>query len=421
MKTLLPQERAATYIYYNDIVVAVVEDGKASIRKDGVERSNMPPQWGPHILRLLENSLPEGERRDVLLRFVAQQGERLSNPIELTPYVADLPGRFSAGHSAILSENGDSTRRFIPLPDIIPQTVIESRLSPDFFDPLSELRANEPPSFSGYQDKFTANLRMDGDKLLLEPVNQKVERGNVIVKPAHLKYPFIAENELLCMELAGKTGLPAPRVFLFRQPDIPFPRQHLVVERFDIRASGAQNARLNITEFAPLMGLLSEQKYDATTETLFSFAEKNLSKEDMKLLAKVYLFGYAVGNGDMHAKNFSIMIENNIPRLTPVYDMVNTAVYGISDTLALKLTNDSRPATASVVSFLRKYLALDEMETVAGAIKENLAACSKEAFRQTDSANGHKFKDTLEQSISGGSGKIFKATKRIRNYEKNLP
>jgi serine/threonine-protein kinase HipA len=200
---------------------------------------------------------------------------------------------------------------------------------------------------------------VEGDSMILSPVNQELERGNVIVKPAHLEYPFIAENEYTCMELARRAGLPTPRVFLFQQPNLPLPRQHLVVERFDLCVVEGLEHRLNITEFAPLMGLVSAQKYEPSTEELFAFAEQILTDEDMKMFAKSYLLGAIVRNGDMHAKNFSIAIDNNIPRLTPVYDMVNTEVYGISGVLALKLAGDHSPKMIDIAKHLLKYLTLN--------------------------------------------------------------
>ncbi|MCL1875689.1 MAG: hypothetical protein FWF87_05470 [Synergistaceae bacterium] len=142
----------------------------------------MPPQWMSHIPRLLENSLPEGQRRDSLIRLALREGNRPSNPIELLPYVADLPGHFSVGHSRAVHEINGSERKFSPLPESIPQSIIETRLPSACFNSLSELRLNERPSFSGYQDKFTAKLLIEENRLLLLPVDQEAERGNVTVK-----------------------------------------------------------------------------------------------------------------------------------------------------------------------------------------------------------------------------------------------
>ena len=404
-----------SYIYYDGVIVAAIEEGQVTIDSAGVERSGMPSEWVSHVRRLLENSLPEGLRRDTLVRLAARHGATQSDFLELIPYIADLPGRFSAGDPRKHEKRGEAARRFFPLPDKLPPVAIESRLLPAFFDPLSEPRVNEKPSFSGYQDKFTAHLTVEGDKLFLSPVDQETERGNVIVKPAHLKYPFIAENEYICMELARQAGLPTPRVLLFQQPNLPLPRQHLAVERFDVKVIDGETQRLNITEFAPLMGLVSAQKYEPTTEALFAQAQQNLPVEDMKVFAKAYLFGYIVRNGDMHAKNFSVVIENNVPRLAPIYDMVNTDVYGISEPLALKLANNSSPKMGDIAKFISNYLPMDAMEATARAVKRNLSDCSGRAFAGAGAVNMEKAKKRIEQSISGGATQMLKAISQIKS------
>ncbi|MDR1874916.1 MAG: HipA domain-containing protein [Synergistaceae bacterium] len=303
-------------------------------------------------------------------------------------------------------------------------------------NPLSEPRVSAKPSFSGYQDKFTAHLTVEGGKLFLSPVDQETERGNVIVKPAHLKYPFIAENEYICMELARHAGLPTPRVFLFQQPNLSLPRQHLAVERFDVKVIDGQAQMLNITEFAPLMGLVSAQKYEPTTEALFTQAQQNLPVNDMKAFAKAYFLGSIVRNGDMHAKNFSVAVESDVMRLTPIYDMVNTEVYGISTGgfrgaseaqgragsaplslnvyLALKLANSYFPKMADIVKFLLNYLPMEDMEETAQAVRKNLSACANRAFAEAASPNMQKFRKRLEQSVSGGATQMLKAISRIK-------
>ena len=402
------------YVYYGNVVVATIDGKQVDINKEAVEHSGMPPQWVPNIAHLLENALPEGQRYDALIRLAIARGKSPNSSIELIPYVTDLPGRFSAEHSSMPRKNGEDERKFFQLPEHLPQGSIESRLPAALFNPLSEVRVNERPSFSGYQDKFTANLLLEGEKLILLPVDQEAERGNVIVKPANLKYPFIAENEYVCMELSRQLEIPTSRVFLFYQADTPFPRQHLAVERFDVNMRDGRAEKLAITEFAPLMKLLPDQKYDATTESLFAFARDNLSSDDTKLLARYYLLGVIVRNGDMHTKNFSIMIDpNGNPRLTPVYDMVNTDIYGFSDILALKLTNDNRPKAPAIAAFLSQYLTPDEIAGMGQAVKGHLSGVLDSAFEQNTALNAPKFKKRLEQSISGGASHTIQAAKQL--------
>jgi hypothetical protein len=130
--------QVTSYIFYEDVVVAAIEEGKVTVDPAGAERSGMPSQWVPHIKRLLENALPEGLRRDTLLRLAARHGETPGNSLELVLCLADLPGHFSAGHSPEHEGHGGAARHFYPLPEKLPSAAIESRLLPAFFDPLSE-------------------------------------------------------------------------------------------------------------------------------------------------------------------------------------------------------------------------------------------------------------------------------------------
>jgi len=407
-------------IYYNKVPVAVIsEKGALSFDKEGIDRSKMPPQWIPHIKRLLENALPEGLRRDTLVRLAARNGAKPSDAVELVPYVADLPGRFSVGDSLLPEGKNEKIRDFSPLPETIEDASIASRLPDEFFDPLSETRVGTKPSFSGYQDKFTATMKTERGGLAIYPVDQDVERGNVIVKPSHLKYPFIAENEYLCLELAGRAGLSVPRAFLFRQALRNFPRQHLAIERFDVQMMDGVPQVLNVSEFAPLMGLSSGQKYETTTERLFEHAQSTLPAGESKKFASSYMFGCIVRNGDMHSKNFSAIFEGDSARFAPVYDMVNTEVYGDYSALALTLQGSNSPKTEDLIRFMLDYLSEDEICRIARSVKENLGKCADKAFACASGNDMPKFRKRLEQSISGGASRTLNALDRIKN--RNIP
>jgi hypothetical protein len=373
---------------------------------------------------LLENSLSEGFRRDALVQLAVRNGAGANLPIELLPYISEWPGRFSVGDDFFAERQSANPRSFCKLPEPLPQgghIEIESRLPVSFFDPLSEQRINRKPSSSGYQDKFTAILRQENDGLwTLTAPDQEAERGNVIVKPAHPKYPFIAENEYLCMELARKVGLQAPRVFLFQQPEITLEPQHIAIERFDVKVVNGKPIVLDISEFAPLMDLESQNKYDTTTEQFFDYAKSVLSPEDMRSLVKVYLFGCMIRNGDMHSKNFSMEHKEGKYILSPVYDMVNTDVYGDYSAFALSLAGENSPKPSKITGFLSDYLSADDFESMAVSVKINLKECSERAFAETSHKNAPKFQKKLEQSILEGINRIRGAIATHRNDNEGI-
>ncbi|MDR1978769.1 MAG: HipA domain-containing protein [Synergistaceae bacterium] len=389
------------YIFYGKTVVAVIEGGQITLDPEGIEKSGMPPGWKPHIERCLLNALPEGTRFDSLL-ILASHNSANPNPenlIELVPYLDDLPGHFSAGDTPIPSE--DKIRRYVPLPDVLPAGEIRSRLPVPCLHPQSALRMTAKPSFSGYQDKFVAKLAVEDGRLALS-LPDPAERGNVIVKPADPNHPYIGENEYVCMKLAQSLGFNVPRVFLFRQKDVALEaerqRQHFLIERFDYGIDDeGRPQKVVTTEIASLMDLSSETKYDTTTEKLFETAEKSLPPDDMREFARMYFFGALVHNGDMHAKNFSFILdpESRDYRLAPLYDCLCTAIYGFHDVLALPLNGTNRPKPEAFVRFMISWLSAEEMRAMGTLLHRNL-----------DSA--------LDLAFDYGEHKVKTARKRLR-------
>jgi hypothetical protein len=135
----------------------------------------------------------------------------------------------------------------------------------------------------------------------------------------------------------------------------------------------------------------------------------------MKALANAYLFGCIVRNGDMHAKNFSMEYKEGKYILSPVYDMVNTDVYGDYSALALPLGGENSPKPSKIIGFLSDYLSVGDFESMAMSVKSNLKDCSERAFAETAHKNAPKFQKKLEQSISQGINLVRGAIKIYRS------
>ncbi|MDR2179923.1 MAG: HipA domain-containing protein [Synergistaceae bacterium] len=406
----------AKYIYYNDVVVATVEDGKISLDAEGIEKSGMPLSWRPHIRQHLLNALPEGIRLETLAALVSEDGAEILRAADLVPWVDELPGRFSAGNSPTPADTGE-IERYVPIPEDVTEGTVTSRLSAAWLHPQSPVRAKRKPSFSGYQDKFVAKLAVENGKPILS-APAPGERGNVIVKPGNPQYPFIAENEFVCMQLAKGLGFHVPRVFLFRQPDaaseIERKRKHFLVERFDYTLNQIDKAgkfkKLAITEMAALMNLTSKTKYDTTTEELFRTAQSSFDSEGLRIFARMYFFGILTGNGDMHAKNFSLVLDpgDRSYRPSPLYDCLCTSVYGFNDMLALPLGNSNRPKPAEVTAFMRSFLSDGEMEKMATGILGALDALLPLAF-DSEAPAIQTARKRLRNAIANHTRSILKA------------
>jgi hypothetical protein len=344
----------------------------------------------------LRNSLPEGERYDNLLLHSPYP---IDSPMDALLSIDEIPGKFSI--------NKPENRAYAPFPNVEDKVVFaETGLPVDMFFVNSEVRAAQNPSFSGYQDKFTAKAFLKGGALYIGPVDSQKEFGNVIIKPG-IKLPFVAENEFVCMRLAGKIGLDVPQSFLIRHPDNKLSIRHFCIKRFDFNDKPSLGKR-NMMEFASFMGLDARSKYFAQTEELFQIAEKRLDEANMKKLAQSYLYGVMTGNGDMHTKNFSVFVEKNGSySLTPIYDMVNTEVHGFPNMLALPMNESSNPnpSMRSVVEFFEKYIDRKEIYQMAQNIRQNLTDVLNLAFQQENEKpvfmdnSRAKFRQNLEKSI----------------------
>gem|GEM_PF-6346042 len=432
------------YIFYNKILVAAIENGEIVLDPNGIENSEMPSSWKSKVKWLLLNALPEGFRYSDSIRCIAHRDSydyKWGGVIGLINYVDELPGHFAVRDTPVFCD--EPVRRYAPLPDALPPVLqrggaqeVQSRLSPDLFDWQSDARRNMKQSFSGYQDSFVAKLSTEEGRLILSSPSP-AERGNAVVKVSnHFSYPFIAENEYACMKLAESLGFNVPRVFLFYQPDLKQPRFHFVIERFDYAAGkDAEPQKLEICEMAALMGLEAENKYSAGSEEFFEFAQNFLDTTEIKKLARMYFFGILICNGNMHAKNFSILFnKDEKPCLAPMYDMLNTQMYErrilqnvlnrhtvrmkeLRDSDSLNMlalpmgkARDSNPSLGGVIKFLESYIDKDEMYQMARGVRENLSAALNSAFQNT------KDKSDWDRHMERG---ILNRVSRVKEAIKN--
>jgi len=115
----------------------------------------------------------------------------------------------------------------------------------------------------------------------------------------------------------------------------------LIVTRFD---RGADGGKLRLEDFAQILGKPRGRdyrgKYDATHEDIATALKEHSARPLIDLdrfFRRVILFAL-VGNCDGHLKNFSLLETPQGLRLSPAYDVVNTALYdGYDRELALSI------------------------------------------------------------------------------------
>lgn len=184
-------------------------------------------------------------------------------------------------------------------------------------DQVFEAAARAPKmSIQGVQPKLSAvlNTRKKGFELV-------DTGGRFILKPQNPQYKQLPENEDLSMHLAAAAGIQVPLHGLVYSKD---GSMTYFIKRFD----RVGKKKLAVEDFAQLMGLSRETKYDASMEKVAQVIDRFCTFpaiEKIKLF-KLTLVNYLIGNEDMHVKNFSLMNRDGKVELTPAYDILNTTM-----------------------------------------------------------------------------------------------
>ena len=172
-------------------------------------------------------------------------------------------------------------------------------------------------SIQGVQPKLSAVLSVK------EQVFKVTDRGGrYMIKPQHVVYPNLPENEAITMHLAKAAGIEVPVHGLMYSED---GTMSYFVRRFDRMG---QAKKLAVEDFAQLSGHSRETKYSFSMEKLASILDDFCTFPVIEKagLFKRSLFNFLVGNEDMHLKNFSLITRNQKIELAPGYDFLNTTV-----------------------------------------------------------------------------------------------
>lgn len=175
--------------------------------------------------------------------------------------------------------------------------------------------------------------------------------GHWIVKLPSPAYPNLPENEFSMMEFARAIGIQVPEVGLIPLAQIagvPEPWQQLkgnayYIQRFD---RGAKGARIHIEDFNQIYGQFPEAKYKNYSYTNMAADIWRLTDEEQfKEFIRRLIFTVAIGNNDMHLKNWSLIYrDGRTPQLAPAYDYVSTVRYITDDKLALSIAKEKAPS-----------------------------------------------------------------------------
>ena len=246
--------------------------------------------------------------------------------------------------------------------------------------------------------KFAALMKeyAEVDKVGIPGVQEKVSAkriwlpaaradSNYILKLESPDYPLIIENEDYFLRTARGSLTDVVETELVHDAE---GKSGLLVTRFDRTVDSNGNPISQAVEDAcQVLDKWPADKYNMTAEEVVLKLSKVCSSQKLaaRELFKQFCFAWLTGNGDLHAKNLSILsTQEGEWRISPAYDLPSTVLYGdrsLALSIAGKKTGHSR---RSLIEFgvtvgLSVKLAtkiLDEMlESTSSVIKDLDQGC----------------------------------------------
>ena len=217
-------------------------------------------------------------------------------------------------------------------------SIPEIDLNQDEIDRIASSAVNKRITVPGIQKKLSLHLRKEGTSSRLTIVDYPT---GYILKPQSGKYEALPEAEFLVMKMAEASKIKTvPNALIMNNDTYSY-----ITKRVDRTVKGM----LAMEDFCQLSGRVTADKYKSSYENCGKVV-KQFSQNVGLDLADIYyriLFCFAVGNSDMHLKNFSL-IENapgsRIYGLSAAYDLlpVNIIVPADKEQMALTLNGKKR-------------------------------------------------------------------------------
>lgn len=173
-----------------------------------------------------------------------------------------------------------------------------------------------------------------------------------ILKPEPNEYPELPAMENACMSMAAALGMAVPPHGLFPMSD---GQLCYVVKRFDRADDGGKIQKETMFQ---LLGATDKYKgsLESVGKAIRAYAE-NVGLDTVDFFERV-LFCFLTGNGDMHLKNWALLIRDKKAQLAPCYDFVCSKVY---------ITNEED--SALMINAKKNKLKRSDFEGLAGYLK----------------------------------------------------
>ena len=318
---------------------------------------------GPTLPSFFDNFLPEGwTQQQIAVSHKIDTDDELALLATTRKYLSNLTLRPLGIDESEFTYDVMQTRLAELAPE--PSGIVRARdgiaMALDMRATWLSMKTAGAVRLSGIQPKLPISLTVSGGEALLRLGDLRNSCTHILkFQPTTNKR--IVENEWATMELARRSGLRTADVrILDLIGDTKFTeRRALIVERYDIPArqaldTHAPNLKLLLQEDAcSLLNLRRSDKYHTSVEAIAGALVQagvppDLGADGMGDFLRHVVFSFITGNGDLHAKNVSVIRVirpgwlGEQPRLerviySPLYDLVNTMIAIPDDTAALPL------------------------------------------------------------------------------------
>jgi serine/threonine-protein kinase HipA len=256
--------------------------------------------------------LPEGLRLTSLIKNIKTSADDMFSL--LVAAGTDPVGDIYFGETELPDDDS-------PLPDDFKKIKTQLK-NPDY---------QEQTPLAGVQDKISA------DRVSL-PLKLKAKTKTYFLKLPSENHPYDIENEHCCLEIAKACGLKVnPSQIVKDRNNI----SGLLVERFDRGWNSRTQkwTRYHQEDACQFLNRYPADKYNVSFQEIAQQIKQFANSPEIEILKLLQLkaFCYLIGNGDLHAKNISLLKD----QLSPAYDILCTALYG-DEKMALELDGKSQ-------------------------------------------------------------------------------
>lgn len=221
-------------------------------------------------------------------------------------------------------------------------------VSPEVLKQLALDSTNKGFTVPGVQKKLSLHLT-EGSNPRLTLVNYPT---GYILKPQTEEYTALPEMEHAIMQMAKASGIPTVPFALVKMPS-----QNNSFAYITKRIDRDNGKMLAMEDFCQLDGRLTEDKYHGSYERCGKIVNEYScqAKLDITELFLRVVFSFAVGNSDMHLKNFSLIEtdEGNAEyKISAAYDMLSTNVVIPADKEQMALTINGKKQNIRYKDFI---------------------------------------------------------------------